>query len=168
MTEPLDSPLVPTALARWLPLSAGLVLCAALVALPAQAAMWKWMDANGRVVYSDIPPAGDMKAERVTGPAARANPNAPKELLSQEAELKKRQLQRNEEETKTEKTKIDSGKRQEQCTLMRGQLKALQMDNVQHYRINERGERVVIDPAMRKQQAERIETYLKEQCQADR
>ena len=50
---------------------------------------------------------------------------------------------------------------------MRGQLKALQMDSVQHYRINEKGERVLIDPATRRQQAERVETYLRDHCQGE-
>jgi Domain of unknown function (DUF4124) len=153
---------------RWLPWSGAVLLCAALLVAPhAHAALWKWVDSNGRVVYSDIPPTADVKAERVSGPAPRANPNAVKELVSQEADLKKRQMQRVEDETKSEKSKAESTKKQEQCTLMRGQLKAMQMDNVQHYRVNEKGERVFLDATARKQQIDRIEAYLKEQCQPD-
>src|SRR5581483_3821594 len=144
---------------RWLPWASAALLCAAaLMASPAHAALWKWVDSNGRVVYSDIPPSGDVKAERVNGPAPRTNPNATKDMVSQEADLKKRQLQRAEEETKAEKAKVENAKRQEQCSIMRGQLKALQMDNVQHYRVNEKGERVFLDAAARKQQTDRIET----------
>lgn len=146
---------------------AALLAAAALSLPPAHAAMYKWVDANGRVVYSDIPPSGDVKAERISGPAPAANPKAVKEMMSQEADLKKRQMQRAEDETKSEKAKVDNAKRAEQCNLMRGQLKALQMDNLQHYRINEKGERVLIDAATRKQQAERVEAYLREHCQAE-
>jgi len=151
---------------RWLPWSAAALLAAAAWMSPqAHAALYKWVDSNGRTVYSDIPPTGDVKAERVNAPAPRANPNATKEMVSQEADLKKRQLQRTEEETKAEKAKVDNAKRQEQCGIMRGQLKALQMPNVAHYRVNEKGERVFLDDAMKKQQTDRIEQYLKDHCQ---
>ena len=41
------------------------------LALPARvAALYKWIDANGRVVYSDQPPPGNVKAEIVAGRAA--------------------------------------------------------------------------------------------------
>jgi len=146
---------------------AALVVAAAITAPHAHAALYKWVDSNGRTVYSDIPPSGDIKAERINGPAAPANPNAVKDMVGQEADLKKRQMQRVDDETKSEKAKADAAKRQEQCSLMRGQLKALQMDSVQHYRINEKGERVLIDPAMRRQQAERVETYLRDNCQGE-
>lgn len=150
---------------RWLPCSAAaLVIAAAWCASPAHAALWKWVDSNGRTVYSDIPPTGDVKAERVNGPAPPANPNAVKDMASQEADLKKRQLQRVEDQAKADKAKVDTAKRQEQCTIMRGQLKSLQMNNIQHYRVNEKGERVFLDDAMKRQQAERTEQYLKEHC----
>lgn len=150
---------------RWLPWSAAaLLVAAAWMCSPAHAALYKWVDSNGRTVYSDIPPNADVKAERVNGPAPRANPNAAKEMAGQEAELKKRQLQRVEDETKADKAKADTAKRQEQCNIMRGQLKALQMNNIQHYRVNEKGERVFLDDAAKKQQTERTEQYLKEHC----
>ena len=38
------------------------------------AALYKWTDANGRVVYSDQPPAGDVKVDTVAGPPPPANP----------------------------------------------------------------------------------------------
>ncbi|HZQ61878.1 MAG TPA: DUF4124 domain-containing protein [Casimicrobiaceae bacterium] len=154
------------AASRWLPWSAAaLMIAAAWTSFPTHAALWKWVDSNGRTVYSDIAPTGDVKAERVNGPAPRANANAAKEMLNQEAELKKRQMQRAEEESKAEKAKVDTAKRQEQCTIMRGQLKGMQLTNVQHFRINEKGERIFLDEAARKQQVERIEQYLKDHCQ---
>src|SRR5512139_1897178 len=75
-----------------------LAVCAAaaclLSAAPALAAMYKWTDANGRVVYSDQPPPGNVKAEIITGAAPPANPNAVKDFAAKEAEIKKRQLER--------------------------------------------------------------------------
>jgi len=168
MTQPRrnNRPPETAAIPRWLPLSAAALLCAAALMAPsAHAALWKWIDSNGRVVYSDIPPSGDVKAERVNGPAPRANPNAAKELAAQEAALKQRQMQRAEDETKAEKAKAEGARKQEQCATMRGQVKGLQMDNIQHFRVNEKGERVLLDAAARKQQIERTEQAIKEQCQ---
>ena len=58
----------------------------------ASSATYKWVDANGRVVYSDQPPPGNVKAEIVQGAPPPANPNAVKELAAKEAEFKKRQI----------------------------------------------------------------------------
>jgi len=143
---------------------AALVVAAAITAPHAHAALYKWVDSNGRTVYSDIPPSGDIKAERINGPAAPANPNAVKDMVGQEADLKKRQMQRVDDETKSEKAKADAAKRQEQCSLMRGQLKALQMDSVQHYRINEKGERVYLDDAAHKAEIENARQFIATNC----
>ena len=75
--------------------SAAVVFClAALLVAPAQAALWKWVDSNGHVVYSDTQPAANVKAERVNAAAPPANPNAVKEMANQDAELRKRQMQK--------------------------------------------------------------------------
>lgn len=147
---------------------AAILLGAVFAAHPAHAALWKWTDANGRVVYSDIPPSGDVRAERVNGPSPPANPNALRDMVNQDAEFKKRQLQRSEDTTKAEKAQADATRRQDFCNQARGQLKALDMEYVQHVRVNQRGERIVMTPAMIRQERERIQTYLREQCQADR
>src|SRR5690242_1724113 len=88
------------------------VLTFALLATSADAALWKWTDANGRIVYSDIPPSGDVKAERVSGPSAPANPSAAKDMAQQDAEFRKRQLQRTEDAAKAEKTSAENARRQ--------------------------------------------------------
>ncbi|MEP7208362.1 MAG: DUF4124 domain-containing protein [Casimicrobiaceae bacterium] len=145
-----------------------LLCAAALYVHPAHAALWKWVDANGRVVYSDIPPSGDVKAEQVNGAAPPANRNAVKDMINQDAELKKRQMQRADDTNKADKARVDATRREDLCNQARGQLKALQMDNIQHVRVNERGERLVMDAAMRKQERDKVETFLRAQCQADR
>ncbi|MEO5700773.1 MAG: DUF4124 domain-containing protein [Casimicrobiaceae bacterium] len=145
------------------------LLCAAgIYTDPAHADLWKWVDANGRVVYSDIPPSGDVKAERVNRASPPANPNAVKDMINQDAELKKRQMQRADDASKADRARVDATRREDQCNQARGQQKALQMDNIQHVRINERGERVVMDAAMRKQEREKVEALLRTQCQSDR
>lgn len=142
-------------------------LClATLLVAPAQAALWKWVDSNGHVVYSDIQPAGNLKAERVNAATPPANPNALKEMATQDAELKKRQVQRDEEAAKSDKARADATRRQDACAQTRGQLKSMQNANVAYYRTNEKGERVFMDEAMRRKEGERLEAYLREQCPA--
>src|SRR5512132_2195583 len=127
-----------------------------LLAATADAALWKWVDAQGRVVYSDVPPSADVKAERMNAPPPRANPNAAKEMANQEAELKKRQMQRTEDATKQDKAKADATRRQESCAQVRGQIEALRLNNVVHYRVNERGDRVILDDAARQKEIDRL------------
>ena len=148
-----------------LPFSAAVVFClATLLATPAQAAFWKWVDSNGHVVYSDTQPAANVKAERVNAPAPPANPNAVKEMANQDAELRKRQAQRDEDAAKSEKVRADAARRQESCAQTRGQLKSMQNTNTVFYRFNEKGERVLMDEGMRRKESERLDAYLREQC----
>ena len=147
--------------------SAAVVFClAALLVAPAQAALWKWVDSNGHVVYSDTQPAANVKAERVNAAAPPANPNAVKEMANQDAELRKRQMQRDDDAAKSEKARADATRRQESCAQTRGQLKSMQNTNTAYYRFNEKGERVFMDEGMRRKEGERLEAYLRAQCPA--
>jgi hypothetical protein len=47
----------------------GLALC---VALQASAQMYKWVDSDGKVQYSDKPPPSNIKTEKLRGPASAA------------------------------------------------------------------------------------------------
>src|SRR5947208_2437500 len=91
----------------------------AVAAWPAQAATYKWVDANGRVIYSDQPPTGNYKVESLSAPPPPANPNAVRELASKEAELQQKKLLRAEEETKIAKARIESDKKRDQCGKVR-------------------------------------------------
>src|SRR5262245_52906348 len=122
------------------PGTAGLLAAAvviALAALPASAAMYKWTDANGRVIYSDQPPNGNYKVEAINAPPPPANPNAAKELANKEAELKQNKMLRADEESKAAKAKVDADKKREQCQRVRGQVTMMQNDqNVLLFRSN--------------------------------
>ena len=145
------------------PLVAAIAL--ALVALPAGAALYKWTDANGRVIYSDQPPNGNFKVEAINAPPPPANPNAAKELASKEAELQQKKLVRADEEAKAAKSKIESDKKREQCAKVRGQITMMQSDqNVLYFRPNEKGESVYMDDAARRKEREQLEAWLRENC----
>jgi hypothetical protein len=123
-------------------------LCAiACAALPAAAALYKWTDENGRVVYGDTPPPG-AKAERISVAAPPTDPNAVRDMAAKDAELKKRAQTRTDEETKAEKAAADDKARQERCVQIRGRMQTLR-SGAAVYRFNEAGEKIYFDDAER-------------------
>lgn len=134
-----------------------------LGAAPAGAVLYKWVDANGRVTYSDQPPAGNVKAEIVGAPAPPSEPAAIRELANQEAELKKLQTQRAEEQKKAVKTRTEQLQLQQDCADARARLRIYESDQPIG-RINEKGEQVLLDEAARLRGRERLETQIRERC----
>ena len=141
-------------------LAVGLLFAAA----PAAATTYKWVDKNGRVVYSDQPPPADIKAEIVRPPPPPDNPNAAKELADREQEIKLRDKKRAEEAQTAEKTRIDAERRRENCVQARGQLRVLQLANQNYYRYDEKGERVVLDAPARREAIELQQQIVRENC----
>ena len=139
-------------------------LLVAMLAVPASATLYKWTDATGRVVYSDLPPTGDMKVEIVNGPAPPANPNAVKEMAGKEAELKKRQTDAAEKEKKAEEQRVQVAKRNEECQRVQLQVKQLGAGQVALVRYNEKGEIVYVDDATRRKERAEGEAWIKANC----
>jgi Domain of unknown function (DUF4124) len=130
-------------------IAAFLGVLAALAASVAIAAMYKWVDENGRVVYGDTPPAG-VKAERMNTGVAPADPSAVRDMANKDAEIKKRMQQRVDDEAKVDKDRADQNLRRSQCQQAVVRVKALREDpNV--YRYNEKGERVSLDNVAREE-----------------
>jgi hypothetical protein len=139
---------------------------AALVALafcaPAGAALYKWVDGNGRTVYSDQPPPGDVKAEIVGAAPPPANPDAAKDLANREAEFRKRQADRVEDAKKAEKSRAEAQKLGGFCAQARSQIAGLRSTDLAMFRLNDKGERVQMDDAARRTEADRLEALMKE------
>jgi hypothetical protein len=141
------------------------VLATALVlAAPALAATYKWTDANGRVVYSDQPPPGNVKVEAIAGPPPPANPNAVKELAVKEAEIKQKKMARAEEDAKAAKTRVEADKKREQCDKVRNQIALMQSNVNIVYRTNANGEQMIMDDAARRNEREQLEAWSRENC----
>jgi len=154
-------------LPRW-PRAAALAACmlGLLVAGHAAAALYKWTDANGRVVYSDQPPAGSERYEIVGGAAPPSNPNAVKDLAAKETEFKKRQADAAKAETKSDAERIKQAKLIEMCDRARSNLRTLAAEQVALLRHNEKGETVVVDDATRRRERVEIEAWIKANCQS--
>jgi hypothetical protein len=133
---------------------------------PVAAALYKWTDASGRVVYSDQPPNGDFKVETVNAPPPPANPNAVKEMAAKEAELKKRKLESQEATKKTDLERADADKRAVVCRDAQAQIKQLSADQIQLMRLNEKGETVYMDDAERSSKRLELENWVRSNCPA--
>jgi hypothetical protein len=139
-------------LARCLPALA----VAAVLAAPAGAQqLYKYVGPDGRVQYTDRPPAGGQKVEKVTGsrvstvgsnaPAAAgtegaAKASAPKTAAEQEQAFRQRRAEASEKAAKADKVAQESRANQERCDALRRQLAGIQAGG-RLVRPNAQGER---------------------------
>jgi len=152
----------------------------ALLAAPGVAQqLYKYVDKDGRVQYSDRPPAGGQKAEKVTGSrvgtvsggtstaaaaagdAAKASgPKTPAEL---EQDFRKRQSDAADKARKDEKLAEDRRAQDESCAEARRQLAGLQAGG-RAARLNEQGERIFLDDDAIRQETERYQREIANSC----
>lgn len=156
-----SAPSAPAGVA-WRRLRVALVATLSLAAaLPAAATLFKWTDDGGRVVYSDQPPSGNIKYERLQDAPPVANPHAVRELANQEAELKKRQQERAKQTEQESKTRIDADKRVADCARAQAQARGLDASQQVVYRFNDKGERVALDDAARVRERQELDRWMK-------
>jgi hypothetical protein len=145
-------------------IAAAAIVALAAVVTPAFAAMYKWVDANGRVVYSDQPPPASVKSEVVPPPPPPSNPNAARELEERDLSIKQRDKKRAEEAKLADKTREATQRKREICVTALGQIKALQQKDENIYRYNDKGEKVYYNDEMRREEYERQQQIARENC----
>ncbi|MBI3528555.1 MAG: DUF4124 domain-containing protein [Betaproteobacteria bacterium] len=154
-----------------------MIIGTGLVALPAAAQTYKWIDAEGKVHYSDQPPPANAK-EQVTvkprkpsasTPAASAptEKGAPatkaKTYIEQEADFKKRQVEAAEREAADKKKADEAAEKTQNCEQARSQLKNLQSGG-RTTRTNAQGEREYLNDAQIEQEIERGKKSVESWC----
>jgi len=97
-----------------------------VAASPANAAMFKWTDANGNVQYGEHPPAG-AGAEHIKAAPEPASTPAASSLQQQVDALDKRLATEAEQEAETEQKKQDAENRKINCTNAKNNLEQLHM-----------------------------------------
>ena len=148
---------------RAAPTAAAVAIACAVAAGSAGATLYKWTDANGRVVYSDQPPTGNVKVEIVGGAPPPDNPNAAREMANREAEAKKAQRERAEEAAKVDQGRADAIRRAEICDQARAAVRMYQ-GTVPIYRLSEKGERVLVSDDERRRKLEEQQRLANEYC----
>jgi Skp family chaperone for outer membrane proteins len=144
--------------------SAAAAIAGLLFAAAASAALYKWTDANGVVVYSDQPPPASVKVEQINAAPPPANAGAVRDLANHEAEFKKRQAERGKQDEQAAKSRADAEKKAAACARTAGQVRELEATQQLVFRVNAKGERVVLDDATRAKERQQLEKWLKANC----
>jgi Domain of unknown function (DUF4124) len=139
-----------------------------LTSFNAYAALNKWVDADGKVHYSDSRPA-DIKVQTLkssstpdaTTPASGVS--APKTLAEREAEWKKSQKVKEEAAQKADQEKDVAAVKQKNCESARGNLASLE-NSPAIVTYNEKGERTFMDDVSRKQRTEEARKVVSSYC----
>ncbi len=137
---------------------------AALVA-PAQAELYKWVDSQGKVHYSDRPPpnaaqkAATMKAPP-PAPAAAASPAPQKTIKEQELEYRQRKAEEAEAAAKAQK---EADVRAQNCRNARGNLNTY-TEGGRVVRFNAQGEREYVSDEERAREIERWKSEVSRWC----
>jgi hypothetical protein len=97
----------------------------------ASAEMYRWVDAQGQVHYSDTPPPAGAKSEKTlpTAPASPTSAGAPpaqKSWQEKDAEFRQRQTDEAAAQAKKQKEQADEQDRKRNCELARRNLETLQ------------------------------------------
>lgn len=141
-------------------------------ALPSLAELYRWVDENGRVHYSDTPPPANAKTEKevkgtarpptASEPAAPAG-QAPKSYVEKEAEFRKRQVEQAERDAAAKKAQQESAEKKRNCEQSRNQLAALKAGG-RFVRYNADGEREYMDEQQIAQEISRAEKAVAGWC----
>lgn len=152
-----------------LPLGLVLVL---MFAGGVNADVYRWVDKDGKVQYSDQPPlSGEAKkmkkktkdlsnaAPATSGAAAKPAASA----ADQELEFRKRKMEKEEAEKKKQADKETGEKNKGYCNNLRGELQS-HKDGGRIVQYNDKGERVALDDNERAQSQARLEERIVKEC----
>lgn len=140
-----------------------LPLCLLLLSFNAYGALTKWVDADGKVHYSDEPPPLNVKSKKLTTPSPASGVPAQKTYAEQEAELRKTQKAREEAEQKAARQQEETLARQKYCASLRAHLATLENSpSIATY--NEKGGRVIMDDAARQKEIEEARKQIGSNC----
>ncbi len=148
-----------------------LLTCPLLAAGAAAGDIYSWRDAEGRLHYADSPPAGNVEVQkrhnRATADApadpAAASPIKSPSLAEKNMEFRKRRTEAADAQTKADKDKAEAARMEETCRSLRGNLAALE-GGQSIARMNEKGEREVIDDSQRQADIARTRQQLEQNC----
>ncbi len=143
------------------------------IASTSYADVYKWVDKDGKVQYSDQPPlSGDAKKlKRKSKDAAEPASAAPagnaavpvKSVADQELEFRKRKGEKEEAEKKQKLDAEFAQKEKEYCDSLRNSLRT-HGDGTRLVRYNEKGERIFLDDKERAAAKQNIEERLAKEC----
>jgi len=145
-------------------------------------AQWKWKDKSGRVQYSDLPPppavsdadilqrptgsvrkGGPSFAPNAAASAASAPASGPSNAVEPELEAKRKKAAEEEGAKRRAEEEKQKVARAENCQRAKAQLRALE-DGMRMARVNEKGEREVLDDKGRAEESKRARDVVGSDC----
>jgi hypothetical protein len=156
-------------------------VCAMLTAAAPEAwAQWKWKDGKGQVHISDLPPPRDIPdkdvmqrpndsvrraAAAAAAQASAASAAAPAPKPKVDPELEARRARQEQEQKAREKAAEDkaSSQRSENCQRARQHLATLE-SGMRIARVNEKGEREILDDKARAEEMQRARQVMASVC----
>jgi hypothetical protein len=142
-----------------------IITCALAFATLASAQMYKYIDKNGKTVYTDQPPPeADPKAMHVPS-SATGSPSAPgKTAVQQDKELQKGRDKSAENAKKADETAVRAKAEEERCQSARAAYQQYQLGG-RLTRMNDKGEKVFLGDdeidAARERSRQQVEQYCK-------
>jgi type IV secretory pathway VirB10-like protein len=131
---------------------AALLALTACLALPAavSAAVYSWKDASGKVHYGSQPPAGQGEARKLAAPPPpTADQEAAQKAAAERQMIEREKQQKTQEEAqKSQEDQAMAKERAENCRQAKAALAALESGQAR-YTLNDKGERVALDGAVR-------------------
>ncbi|MBI5430056.1 MAG: DUF4124 domain-containing protein [Nitrosomonadales bacterium] len=144
-----------------------------LASTGAYAALTKWVDADGRVHYSDQTPPADAKAKTLrstSGSAAPASrddtgtpPSAPKTIAEREAELRKTQQEKKAAAEKAAQEQANADALKANCATAQKNLRVLQ-EGIRMVDVDANGERSYMDDEQRKEHIAKSQQDISRYC----
>lgn len=150
-----------------------------LLALMIPCAVWagqvfEWKDASGKTHFSDQPPLGvDAKPigiktnpPKPSGPpaGASASQTPPKTWTERNEEFGKRKAEEQDANAKAKEEADNKARMESACESAKAQLRLLE-SGARVQRMNEKGEREVLDDAARQQEMARARENIKQTCE---
>ena len=153
-----------------------LIILMLLAGMASAAGIYKWVDSDGTVHYTDQPPPGATKEQILSntgippgGSGASGADNAapkatgPKTYIEKDAEFRKRQVEAEEKRAKEEKALAEDKERKQNCARARSSLEALQSgQRITKY--DGKGERAYLDDNERTQEIANTQKAVDSWC----
>lgn len=145
------------------------ILAMALVVAfaPAAAAqLYKYVDKNGKTVYSDQPPPAGVEAKPINvpqGPATTLSPSGNKSYVERDKELEKSRKEARTKQEKSEQSAQKAREAEERCQQARNAHQAY-VEGGRLYKYDEKGERAFMSDAEIEAERERARRQMDEAC----
>ncbi len=137
---------------------------AALAAAAVQAQVYKYKDASGRTVYSNVPPPGvPVEDTGIQAPPPANGADKSRSVAEQEQAFKKRRQEAADKEKKAAEEAAQAQEREKACEEARNQLAALESGQ-RMSRAAPDGSRIVLDDEMRAQETAAMTKRVQETC----